>query len=162
MRTILGIETSCDETAAAVVDDDLRVRSSVVVSSIALHEQFGGVVPELAGRAQVDAIALVVERALDAAALDPRAPGLAGVAVTRGPGLAGSLLVGVSAAKALAWAWDVPLVGVNHLEGHLVAPHLEHRELPLPIVTLLVSGGHTLLVAERAPRAFELLGGTID
>jgi N6-L-threonylcarbamoyladenine synthase len=159
---LLGIETSCDETGAAVVDHDLVVHADVVVSSIALHEQFGGVVPELAGRAQVDAIALVVERALDAAALDRRAPGLAGVAVTRGPGLVGSLLVGVSAAKALAYAWDVPLVGVNHLEGHLVAPHLEHRELPLPIVTLLVSGGHTLLVVEREPRSFELLGATID
>jgi N6-L-threonylcarbamoyladenine synthase len=160
--SILGIETSCDETAAAVVTEDLRVVSSVVESSIAEHVRFGGVVPELAGRAQVDAIAPVIERALHAAGLDPHRPGVAAVAVTRGPGLVGSLLVGVSAAKALALAWDVPLVGVNHLEGHLVAPHLEHAGLELPVVTLLVSGGHTMLVVERTPRAFELLGATID
>jgi N6-L-threonylcarbamoyladenine synthase len=134
----------------------------VVESSIAEHVRFGGVVPELAGRAQVDAIAPVIERALHAAGLDPHRPGVAAVAVTRGPGLVGSLLVGVSAAKALALAWDVPLVGVNHLEGHLVAPHLEHAGLELPVVTLLVSGGHTMLVVERTPRAFELLGATID
>jgi N6-L-threonylcarbamoyladenine synthase len=159
---LLGIETSCDETAAAVVDDGLSVRSSVVVSSIALHQRFGGVVPELAGRAQVDAVGPVVERALADAGLDARAPGLAGVAVTRGPGLVGSLLVGVSAAKALALAWAVPLVGVNHLEGHLVAARLEHAGLELPVVTLLVSGGHTLLVAERTEGRYELLGATID
>ncbi|HUD68720.1 MAG TPA: tRNA (adenosine(37)-N6)-threonylcarbamoyltransferase complex transferase subunit TsaD [Acidimicrobiales bacterium] len=160
--SILGIETSCDETAAAVVTEDLRVVSSVVESSIALHVRFGGVVPELAGRAQVDAIAPVLERALGDAGLDPHRPGVRAVAVTRGPGLVGSLLVGVSAAKALSLAWGVPLVGVNHLEGHLVASHLEHAGLQLPVVTLLVSGGHTMLVVERTPRAFELLGATID
>ena len=160
--TILGIETSCDETAAAVVDDALTVRSSVVVSSIALHERFGGVVPELAGRAQVDAVAPVVLEALEAAGLDRRAPGVAAVAVTRGPGLVGSLLVGVAAAKAMALAWGVPVVGVNHLEGHLVAARLEHADLELPVVTLLVSGGHTMLVAERVAGRFELLGATID
>ena len=125
--SILGIETSCDETAAAVVTEDLQVASSVVESSIDLHVRFGGVVPELAGRAQVDAIAPVIERALLEAGLDAHRPGVRAVAVTRGPGLVGSLLVGVSAAKALALAWEVPLVGVNHLEGHLVAPHLEHQ-----------------------------------
>jgi N6-L-threonylcarbamoyladenine synthase len=160
--SILGIETSCDETAAAVVTEDLVVASSVVESSIALHVRFGGVVPELAGRAQVDAIAPVIERALRAASLDPHRPGVRAVAVTRGPGLVGSLLVGVSAAKALALAWGVPLVGVNHLEGHLVASHLEHPRLELPVVTLLVSGGHTMLVVERTPQRFELLGATID
>jgi N6-L-threonylcarbamoyladenine synthase len=160
--SILGIETSCDETAAAVVTEDLCVASSVVESSIALHVRFGGVVPELAGRAQVDAIAPVIERALAEAGLDAHRPGVRAVAVTRGPGLVGSLLVGVSAAKALALAWDVPLVGVNHLEGHLVAPHLEHAGLELPVVTLLVSGGHTMLVVERSARSFEVLGATID
>jgi N6-L-threonylcarbamoyladenine synthase len=159
---ILGIETSCDETGAAIVDEDLVVGADVVVSSIALHQRFGGVVPELAGRAQVDAIAPVVADALAAAGCSPSSPGLLAVAVTQGPGLAGSLLVGVSFAKALALAWGIPLVGVNHLEGHLVAPHLEHRDLEFPVVTLLVSGGHTLLVVERTPRRFELLGGTID
>jgi tRNA N6-adenosine threonylcarbamoyltransferase len=161
-RVILGIETSCDETAAAVVDEDLTVRSSVVVSSIALHERFGGVVPELAGRAQVDAIAPVIETALRDAGCDPHHPRLDAVAVTAGPGLVGSLLVGVSAAKALAMAWAVPLVGVNHLEGHLAAVRLEHVDLELPAVTLLVSGGHTMLVAERAWGRVELLGATID
>jgi N6-L-threonylcarbamoyladenine synthase len=160
--SILGIETSCDETAAAVVTEDLQVASSVVESSIDLHVRFGGVVPELAGRAQVDAIAPVIERALAEAGLDAHRPGVRAVAVTRGPGLVGSLLVGVSAAKALALAWEVPLVGVNHLEGHLVAPHLEHAGLDYPVVTLLVSGGHTMLVVERTPRVFEVLGSTID
>ena len=162
MRAILGIETSCDETAASVVGEDFVVRSSVVVSSIDLHVRFGGVVPELAGRAQVDAIAPVVEDALRDAGLDPRRPAIDAVAVTRGPGLVGSLLVGMSAAKAMAYAWGVPLVGVNHLEGHLVASRLEHPDLPLPVVTLLVSGGHTMLVAERAVGQYELLGSTID
>ncbi len=161
-RVLLGIETSCDETAAAVVTESLDVLADVVTSSIALHERFGGVVPELAGRAQVDAIGPVVAEALAAAGRSPIAPGIDGVAVTVGPGLVGSLLVGVTFAKALALAWDVPLIGVNHLEGHLVAAHLEHRGLEHPVLTLLVSGGHTLLVLERAPRCFELLGATID
>jgi N6-L-threonylcarbamoyladenine synthase len=161
-QVILGIETSCDETAAAVVTRDLQVRSSVVVSSIALHEQFGGVVPELAGRAQVDSIGPVVEAALADAGLDSHRPALDAVAVTCGPGLVGSLLVGVSMAKALALSWDVPLVGVNHLEGHLVAAYLERPDLERPVVTLLVSGGHTLLVVEDQPGEFRLLGSTID
>ncbi len=161
-QRILGIETSCDETAAAVVDEDLAVHSSVVVSSIALHERFGGVVPELAGRAQVEAIAPVTAAALRDAGLDAHRPGVDAVAVTCGPGLVGSLLVGVSAAKAMAMAWGVPLVGVNHLEGHLVAARLEHGALEAPVVTLLVSGGHTLLVAERVAGEFALLGATID
>ncbi len=164
-QVVLGIETSCDETAASVVARDdgvLTVRSSVVESSIALHQRFGGVVPELAGRAQVDAIAPVIERALASAGEDPHAPRLDAVAVTRGPGLVGSLLVGVSAAKALSLAWGVQLVGVNHLAGHLAAAHLEHGDLPLPIVTLLVSGGHTLLVVERERGRYEVLGATID
>ena len=161
-RAILGIETSCDETAAAVVTEDLTVRSSVVVSSIALHVPFGGVVPELAGRAQVESVGPVIEEALAAAGLDARRPALDAVAVTSGPGLVGSLLVGVSIAKSLSLAWGVPLVGVNHLEGHLAAASLEHRELSRPIMTLLVSGGHTMLVADEAPGRYRLLGATID
>ena len=159
---ILGIETSCDETAASVVAEDLEVRSNVVVSSIALHVPFGGVVPELAGRAQVDSIAPVLEAALETAGVDSHAPGIDAVAVTCGPGLVGSLLVGVSAAKSLAIAWDVPLIGVNHLEGHLFAASLERPALPRPVVTLLVSGGHTMLVAEHDEGTFVLLGTTID
>ncbi len=162
MGLVLGIETSCDETAAAVVDEDFHVRSSVVESSIDVHRSFGGVVPELAGRAHVTTIGRVVRGALATAALDPLAPALEGVAVTSGPGLIGSLLVGLSTAKALALAWDVPLVGVNHLEGHLFAPLLESRNLAWPVMTLLVSGGHSLLVLQRGPGDHEVLGETID
>lgn len=162
MTLVLGIETSCDETAAAVVDEDLRVLSSVVESSIDQHRAFGGVVPELAGRAHVATIGPVIRRALAGAGLDPADPALGGVAVTSGPGLIGSLLVGLSAAKALALAWDIPYVGVNHLEGHLFAPLLEARELRWPLMTLLVSGGHSLVVLQRGPGLHEVLGETID
>jgi N6-L-threonylcarbamoyladenine synthase len=162
MALVLGIETSCDETAAAVVDDSFSVRSSVVESSIDQHRAFGGVVPELAGRAHIATIGPVVRRALDEAGLDSSAPALDGVAVTSGPGLIGSLLVGLSAAKALAFAWDLPLIGVNHLEGHLFAPLLESRELEWPLMTLLVSGGHSLIVFQRGPGEHEVLGETID
>ncbi len=159
---VLGIETSCDDTAAAVVDEDLRVLSSVVESSIDQHRVFGGVVPELAGRAHVTTVGPVVRTALREAGLDPAAPGLVGVAVTSGPGLIGSLLVGLSAAKALALAWDVPFVGINHLEGHLFAPLLEARDLEWPLMTLLVSGGHSLIVLQRGPGEHEVLGETVD
>ena len=148
---MLGIETSCDETAAAVVDEEFRVHSSVVESSIDQHRAFGGVVPELAGRAHVATIGPVVRRALDEAGLDPSAPEISGVAVTSGPGLIGSLLVGLSSAKALAYAWDVPFIGINHLEGHLFAPLLEARDLQWPLMTLLVSGGHSLIVLQPGP-----------
>jgi N6-L-threonylcarbamoyladenine synthase len=159
---VLGIETSCDETAAAVVDETLHVWSSVVESSIDQHRPFGGVVPELAGRAHVTTIGPVVRRALQDARLDPHHPALDAVAVTSGPGLVGSLLVGLSAAKAYALAWGVPLVGVNHLEGHLFAPLLEQPDLAWPVVTLLVSGGHSLLVLQSAPGEHRVLGETID
>jgi tRNA N6-adenosine threonylcarbamoyltransferase len=159
---VLGIETSCDETAAAVIDENYHVHSSVVESSIEQHQAFGGVVPELAGRAHVTTIAPVVRRALLDAGLDPTTPSLTGVAVTSGPGLIGSLLVGLSTAKALALAWEVPFVGVNHLEGHLFAPLLEARDLEWPLMTLLVSGGHSLIVFQRGPGEHEVLGETID
>jgi N6-L-threonylcarbamoyladenine synthase len=162
MALVLGIETSCDETAAAVVDDSFSVRSSIVESSIDQHRAFGGVVPELAGRAHIATIGPVVRRALDVAGLDSSAPAIDGVAVTSGPGLIGSLLVGLSAAKALAFAWDLPLVGVNHLEGHLFAPLLESRDLEWPLMTLLVSGGHSLIVFQRGPGEHQVLGETID
>jgi len=144
------------------VDEHLHVLSSVVESSIDVHRAFGGVVPELAGRAHVAIIASVVRRALEDAGLDVEAPTLAGVAVTSGPGLIGSLLVGLSMAKALAFAWDVPFVGVNHLEGHLFAPLLETANLEWPLMTLLVSGGHSLIVLQRGPGDHEVLGETID
>jgi N6-L-threonylcarbamoyladenine synthase len=162
MGLVLGIETSCDETAAAVVDQDFHVHSSVIESSIDQHRAFGGVVPELAGRAHVATIGPVVRRALVDAGLDPTDPAIDGIAVTSGPGLIGSLLVGLSAAKGYALAWGVPFVGVNHLEGHLFAPLLEQSDLEWPLLTLLVSGGHSLIVLQTAPGQHEVLGETID
>ena len=162
MGLVLGIETSCDETAAAVVDEDFHVLSSVIESSIDQHRAFGGVVPELAGRAHVATIGPVVRRALLEAGLDPLDPTILGIAVTSGPGLIGSLLVGLSAAKAYALAWGVPFVGVNHLEGHLFAPLLERSDLEWPLMTLLVSGGHSLIVLQSGPGVHQVLGETID
>lgn len=168
---ILGIETSCDETAAAVVDQGRTVVSSVVSSQVDLHARYGGVVPELAGRAHVELALPVVTDALQGAGLDRRGRsfedlegplGIDAVAATIGPGLIGALLVGVSTAKAFALAWGVPFVGVNHLEGHLYAAMLEAPELELPVVVLLVSGGHTLLVALDAPGSYRVLGATVD
>ena len=162
MGLVLGIETSCDETAAAVVDEDFHVLSSVIESSIDQHRAFGGVVPELAGRAHVATIGPVVRRALLDAGLNPQGPAILGIAVTSGPGLIGSLLVGLSAAKAYALAWGVPFVGVNHLEGHLFAPLLEQSDLEWPLMTLLVSGGHSLIVLQSGPGEHQVLGETID
>ncbi len=162
MAVVLGIETSCDETAAAVVDDDFHVISSVIESSIDQHRAFGGVVPELAGRAHVATIGPVVRRALAGAGLDPHDPAIEGIAVTSGPGLIGSLLVGLSAAKGFSLAWGVPFVGVNHLEGHLFAPLLEQSGLEWPLLTLLVSGGHSLIVLQSGPGHHQVLGETID
>jgi len=157
---VLGIETSCDETAASVVVAGRDVRSSIVSSQIDLHARFGGVVPELASRAHVELINPVVAEALVEAGVEGR--DLACVAATIGPGLIGSLLVGVSAAKALSLVWGVPFVGVNHLEGHLYASFLEEPDLALPAVVLLVSGGHTLLLLVERPGTYRLLGQTID
>ncbi len=162
MTTVLGIETSCDETAAAVVDDHYAVHSSVVESSLDQHRAFGGVVPELAGRAHLVTLPTVVQRALSDAGLNPLDPAIDAIAVTSGPGLVGSLLVGLSAAKGYALGWDVPLVGVNHLEGHLFAPLLERPTMAFPVLTVLVSGGHSLLVLQSAPGEHVVLGETID
>ncbi len=157
---VLGIETSCDETAAAVVAGGTTVLSSVVSSQIDLHARFGGVVPELAGRAHLVTLGPVIDDALAQAGV--RGRDCSAIAVTNGPGLIGALLVGLGHAKALALAWDVPFVGINHLEGHLYACLLERPDLPLPAVVLLVSGGHTLLVQVRALGDYTILGGTID
>ena len=157
---ILGIETSCDETAAAVVADARHVLSSVVSSQIDLHAQYGGVVPEIASRAHVEWLTPVVARALVESGIGDEH--VDAVAATVGPGLVGALLVGVSAAKALALVWDVPFVAVNHLEAHLYAAFLEEPAIELPIVVLLVSGGHTLLVLMEGPGRYRLLGSTID
>ena len=160
-QRVLGIETSCDETAAAVVAAGRRILSSVVASQIDLHARFGGVVPELAGRAHLELLTPVVAEALERAHADGRPP-VDAVAVTCGPGLVGSLLVGLSHAKALAMAWDVPFVGVNHLEGHLFASLLDHPELEWPLVVLLVSGGHTVLVLVEGVGRYRLFGQTLD
>ena len=162
MALALAIETSCDDTAAAVVDSSWHVHSSAIESSIDQHRAFGGVVPELAGRAHLTTVAPVVRAALEGAGLDPHAPAIDVVAVTSGPGLIGSLLIVLSAAKAYSLAWEVPFVGVNHLEGHLFAPLLERPTLEWPLLTLLVSGGHSLIVLQRSPGEHEVLGETID
>jgi len=158
---VLGIETSCDETAAAVVAPGPRIVSSVVSSQVDLHARFGGVVPEIAGRAHLELLGPVIAEALERAA-GSGIPPVDAVAVTSGPGLIGSLLVGLSHAKALAMAWEVPFVGVNHLEGHLFATLLEQPDVEWPIVVLLVSGGHTLLVLVEEMGRYRLLGQTLD
>jgi len=157
---ILGIETSCDETAAAVVDDGRVVVSSVVSSQVDLHARYGGVVPEIASRAHVELVNDVIGAALLEAGttLDE----IDAVAAVHGPGLAGALLVGVSAAKAIALAARVPYVGVNHHEAHIYAALLDDATLEPPLLTLIVSGGHTLLVAMDDHGAYRVLGQTVD
>ncbi|MEO6570791.1 MAG: tRNA (adenosine(37)-N6)-threonylcarbamoyltransferase complex transferase subunit TsaD [Ilumatobacteraceae bacterium] len=157
---VLGIETSCDETAAALVMGGNDVVSSVVSSQIAIHADFGGVVPEIASRAHLEAVNPVIARAVVQAGIDESR--IDAVACTHGPGLIGALLVGVSAAKALALAWDVPYIGVNHLEAHLYSAFLEDPSLEFPLVVLLVSGGHTMLVEMQGHGRYRLLGQTID
>jgi N6-L-threonylcarbamoyladenine synthase len=161
---ILGIETSCDETAAALVEETgdaarpWRIRSSVVASQVDIHREWGGVVPELSARQHVRDICGVVERAL----ADAGSPRFDAIAVTQGPGLVGSLLVGVAFAKSLSWAHAVPLVPVHHLAGHIESLTLENGEMPLPAVVLVVSGGHTSLYRIETPGRYELLGRTRD
>lgn len=157
---VLGIETSCDETAAAVVRDNFEVLSSVVSSQVPLHRRYGGVVPEVASRAHIEQLLPVVDAALRQADLSPR--DISAVAATAGPGLVGALLVGVSAAKALSLAWEVPFVAVNHLEGHIYGAFLEEPDIALPLVALLVSGGHTMLVEMQDFGDYRLLGQTCD
>jgi N6-L-threonylcarbamoyladenine synthase len=157
---VLAIETSCDETAAAVVDDGRDVRSSVVASQVDLHARYGGVVPEIASRAHVELICGVIEQSLveaGASLVDIDA-----VAAVRGPGLAGALLVGVSAAKAISIARGLPYVGVHHHEAHLYAAMIEDPQLEPPLVTLIVSGGHTLLIAMDGHGSYRVLGETVD
>ena len=163
---ILGIETSCDETSAAVVEETgdaaspWAIRSNVVASQVPIHREWGGVVPELASRQHIRDICGVVERALDEAETTWR--DLGAVAVTQGPGLVGSLLVGVSFAKAAAAAAGLPLVAVHHLAGHIESLVLQNGELPLPVVVLVVSGGHTSLYLVERPGHYQLLSRTRD
>lgn len=163
---ILGIETSCDETAAAVVSDGRVIHSSVVASQMEIHAKYGGVFPELASREHVKAIYPIVDQALIQAHLDIH--DIDAIAVTQGPGLAGSLVVGVNMAKGLSLATGKPLIGVNHLEGHVYSPWLypanttPHQPPRFPLLTLLVSGGHTELILVRDHLQYERLGATLD
>ncbi|MCC7206014.1 MAG: tRNA (adenosine(37)-N6)-threonylcarbamoyltransferase complex transferase subunit TsaD [Anaerolineae bacterium] len=166
MTLILGIETSCDETAAAVVergpDGALHLRANVIASQIEVHRQYGGVFPEVASRMHVEAIAPVVAEALSRAAVEPER--LDAIAVTHGPGLAGSLLVGVNYAKGLCLSWDKPLVGVNHLEGHVYSLWLTEYapRIRFPVLCLVTSGGHSELILMSDHGQYRLLGSTLD
>ncbi|CAM2363043.1 tRNA (adenosine(37)-N6)-threonylcarbamoyltransferase complex transferase subunit TsaD [Listeria seeligeri] len=156
---ILGIESSCDETAASVVKNGNEIISSVVASQIESHKRFGGVVPEIASRHHVEQITLVIEEALKKA--NVTMDDLDGIAVTEGPGLVGALLIGVNAAKTLAFMHDLPLIGVHHIAGHIYANRFE-TEMKFPLLSLVVSGGHTELVLMRAENKFEIIGETRD
>ncbi len=160
MTTILGIETSCDETAAAVVDDGYSVRSNVIASQVDLHRKYGGVVPEIASRAHIERIDSVIREAMEiaSATLDD----IDAIAVTAEPGLVGSLLIGITAAKTLSLAWDKPLLAVDHVLAHALSPAIEVQPPPWPAVALIVSGGHTTLYHIHDFDRIDRLGGTTD
>lgn len=157
---ILGIESSCDETAAAVVKNGREVLSNVIYSQIGLHKLYGGVVPEIASRKHIEKINQVIERALADAQMTLQ--DITAVGVTYGPGLVGALLVGVSSAKAISFATGLPLIGVHHIEGHISANYIENKELEPPFMCLVVSGGHTHLVVVRDYGQYEIIGQTRD
>ena len=157
---ILAIESSCDETAAAVVRDGREVLSNVISSQIALHTLYGGVVPEIASRKHIEKINQVIEEALHEANMELK--DMDAIAVTYGPGLVGALLVGVSAAKAISFASGIPLVGVHHIEGHISANYIENKDLEPPFVCLVVSGGHSHLVVVKDYGEYEIVGRTRD
>ena len=162
MTTILGIETSCDETAAAVVMDGSTIASNIIASQTDLHAEYGGIFPEIASRAHVEVINTVVEQAIEEAVITYEQ--LDAIAVTRGPGLVGSLLVGINYAKGLSLALDKPLLGINHLEGHVYSLWLaeQHRPIEFPALVLIVSGGHTELLLVIDHGQYQRLGGTLD
>ena len=157
---ILAIESSCDETAAAVVKNGREVLSNVIYSQIALHTEYGGVVPEIASRKHIEKINQVIEQALSDAGM--ALPDMSAIAVTYGPGLVGALLVGVSAAKAGSFASGIPLVGVHHIEGHISANYIENKDLEPPFICLVVSGGHSHLVVVKDYGEYEVIGRTRD
>lgn len=157
---ILGIESSCDETAAAVVKDGRELLSNIISSQVKIHKKYGGVVPELASRKHVESIIPVVKEALREASVSLEE--IEGIAVTKGPGLVGSLLVGISVAKSIAYAKKIPLIGINHIEAHISAIFLEEKVLPFPFIALVVSGGHTNLYRVNGPGEYYLLGQTRD
>lgn len=156
----LGIETSCDETSVAVIKDGREVLSNIISSQIDIHKKFGGVVPEIASRKHIESINNIIQEALDEANIGFGDIDLIGV--TRGPGLVGALLVGLSTAKALAYGLDIPLVGVNHIEGHVCANYIEHKDLEPPFTSLIVSGGHSYLIQVNSYTDYELVGRTRD
>lgn len=157
---ILAFESSCDETSCAVIEDGRKILSDVISSQVPIHKKFGGVVPEIASRHHIEDVLPVAEEALREAGCSW--DGIDAVAVTQGPGLVGALLVGVAAAKAAAWALGKPLIAVNHMEGHIFANLLQYPDLEPPFLALVVSGGHTMIVAVRDYNTFELLGQTRD
>ncbi|HHW47668.1 MAG TPA: tRNA (adenosine(37)-N6)-threonylcarbamoyltransferase complex transferase subunit TsaD, partial [Clostridiaceae bacterium] len=157
---VLGIETSCDETSAAVVKNGRFILSNVISSQVDLHKKYGGVVPEIASRKHVELIMPVINQAIEEAGIDINDIDLVGV--TYGPGLVGALLVGLSAAKALAFALNKPLIGVHHIEGHIAANYLENHELEPPFVCLVASGGHSHIVYVKDYSTFEIMGQTRD
>lgn len=156
----LALETSCDETSAAVIQDGRHICSNIISTQVPIHRKFGGVVPEIASRQHIEYVMPIIKEALDEAGVDMH--DIDHIGVTYGPGLVGALLVGVAAAKALSFALDKPLFGVNHMEGHIFANFLSHPELEPPFLALVVSGGHTQLVKIKGYNSFELLGQTRD
>ncbi|MHB8512561.1 MAG: tRNA (adenosine(37)-N6)-threonylcarbamoyltransferase complex transferase subunit TsaD [Actinomycetota bacterium] len=156
---VLGIETSCDETGVAILEDS-KIRSTIIASQTDLHARFGGVVPEVASRAHLNNLGIITQQALSEAGV--RFDELNAIAVTAGPGLIGALLVGVSAAKSFSLALGIPLIGVNHLEGHVESAFLDRPGLEPPLIALIVSGGHTMIVEMHKHGSFEILGSTID
>lgn len=156
----LAIETSCDETSCSVIKDGREVLSNIISSQIDIHRKFGGVVPEIASRKHIEAINNIIQEALDEANITFKDLDLIGV--TQGPGLVGALLVGISAAKALAYGLDIPLIGVNHIQGHICANYIEHKDLKPPFTCLVVSGGHTYLLNVKGYTEYELVGRTRD
>lgn len=156
----LAIESSCDETSAAIVADGRKILSNIISTQIPVHQKFGGVVPEIASRKHIENVIPVIDSCLKEAGVTLK--DIEHIGVTYGPGLVGALLVGVAAAKSLAFALNVPLIGVNHLEGHIFANFLAHAELEPPFIALVVSGGHTSLVNVKGYNSFELLGQTRD
>ncbi len=157
---ILGVDTSCDETAAAVVVKGREIRSNIIASQIDLHDKYGGIVPELASRKHVESINYILDQAMSQSGM--LFEDLSAIAVTNRPGLIGALLVGVAAAKSVAYAYDLPLLGINHIEGHIYANFMAHEDLSFPHICLTVSGGHTLLVQVQSGWKYEILGGTLD
>ena len=155
MTITLAIETSCDETSCAVLRDGREILSNIISSQIEIHKKFGGVVPEVASRKHIENINIIIQQALDEANINFQDIDLVGV--TQGPGLVGALLVGLSSAKAIAYAISKPIVGVNHIEGNICANYIDHKDLDPPFISLVVSGGHTYLVQAKSYTEYELI-----